>query len=76
MGRYTSINPDEIAAVIDKHTGRVKANFQGIGAIKDAKSFLRTCQNPGVSGARVDFLSSATVITGEEARKAIKKGRV
>lgn len=74
MQKKSGINVDDIAAVIDKHTGRVKVQFQGLGATADARSFLRQCQNPG-SGEKVDFLSSASVITGEEARKAIRKGR-
>lgn len=70
------LNVDEVAAVIDKHTGRVRAQFSGFGAIADAKSHLRQCQRPGPGMARVDHLSSATVITGKEAAKAIAKGRV
>ena len=69
------LNVDEAAAVIDKHTGRVRAQFIGFGAEADAKAHLRTCQ-AGTGGAKVDHLSSATVITGDEARKAIKNGRV
>ncbi len=65
------LNVDEAAAVIDKHTGRVRAQFIGFGAEADAASHLRTCL-----AGKVDHLNSATVITGEEARKAIKKGRV
>lgn len=66
----------EVAVVIDKHTGRVRARFQGLGAIADAKSHLRTCQQGVSGGAKVDHLSSACVITGEKAKKAIKNGRV
>lgn len=69
------LNVDEAAAVIDKHTGRVRAQFMGLGAEADARSHLRHCQ-AGVGGAKVDHLSSAVVITGEKARKAIKTGRV
>lgn len=70
------LNVDEAAAVIDTHTGRVCAQFAGFGAEADAKAHLRTCQNPGQGGVKVDHLSSATVITGDAARKAIKNGRV
>lgn len=70
------LNVDEAAAVIDKHTGRVCAQFIGFGAEADAKSHLRTCQAGVAGGAKVDHLSSATVITGDKARRAIKKGRV
>lgn len=66
----------EVAAVIDKHTGRVRARFQGLGAVADARSFLRSTQSPAPGGAKVDHLSSATVITGEKAKKAIRDGRV
>lgn len=69
------LNVDEVAAVIDKHTGRVRAQFKGFGAVSDARHHLRHCQNPGAGGAKVDHLSSATVITGKEAEKAIATGR-
>lgn len=67
---------DEVAAVIDKHTGRVRAQFQGLGAAADARSHLRFCQGGGTSGVKVDHLSSACVITGEKAKKAIRDGRL
>jgi len=70
------LNVDEAAAVIDKHTGRVRAQFIGFGAEADARSHLRTCQAGVPGGAKVDHLSSATVITGDKARRAIAKGRV
>lgn len=66
---------DAVAAVIDKHTGKVKARFEGFGAEADARSFLRQCNQPS-RGEKVDFLSSATVVTGEEAKKALKAGRL
>jgi len=66
----------EVAAVIDKHTGRVRARFQGLGAAADARSFLRSTQSPSPGGAKVDHLSSACVITGDKAKKAILHGRV
>jgi len=72
----TKLDVDAAAAVIDKHTGKVKAQFQGFGAEGDAKHFLRGCIAPGPGHAKVDFLSSATVITGDAARKAIARGRV
>lgn len=65
-----------VAAVIDKHTGRVRATFRGLGAESDARSHLRTCQMGGTSGVKVDHLSSACVVTGKEAEKAIKDGRL
>lgn len=67
---------DATAVVIDKHTGRVRYQCTGFGAEADARSFLRTCQQPGQGNDKVDFLSSACVITGDEAKRAIKKGRV
>lgn len=63
----------DVAVVVDKHTGRVRYQCQGLGAEADARSFLRQCR---AGNDKVDFLSSATVITGEEATKAIAKGRV
>ncbi len=70
------LDVDACAVVIDQHTGRVKARFEGFGAEKDARSFLRTCQQPGTGCAKVDFLSSATVITGKAAKKAMQQGRI
>lgn len=67
---------DEVAAVIDKHTGRVHARFEGFGAGADARSFLRATQSPSPGNTKVDHLSSATVIYGDKAKKAIKTGRV
>lgn len=67
---------DEVAVVIDKHTGRVRAQFQGLGAEADAKAHLRYCQTGGVSGVKVDHLSSACIVTGDKAKKAITKGRI
>lgn len=66
----------DVAAVIDKHTGRVRATFRGIGAEADAKSHLRTCQAGVPGGAKVEHLSSACVVTGKEAEKAITHGRL
>lgn len=70
------LNVDECAAVIDKHTGRVRAQFRGFGAEVDAASHLRQCQSPGPGMSKVEHLSSACVITGKAAEKAIAKGRV
>jgi len=67
---------DECAVVIDEHTGRLRAKFQGIGATADANAFLRQCRAPKNPKERVDHLSSAVVITGEKAKKAIKNGRL
>jgi len=65
------MNVDEVAAVIDQHTGKVRARFQGFGAKEDAASFARHCKQGGV-----DFLNTTSIITGEAAKKAIKNGRV
>jgi hypothetical protein len=70
------LNVDAVAVVVDNHTGKVRAQFKGLGAEADAKSFLRQCQRPQRGGTKVDFLSSAAVITGDKAEKAIKQGRV
>lgn len=69
------IDVDAVAAVIDNHTGKVRARFEGFGAETDAHAFLRSCQGPAGGGVKVDFLSSASVITGEKAKKAIGAGR-
>lgn len=76
MTQNAGLNVDEAAVVIDKHTGRVRAQFQGLGAERDAAAHLRHCQSPGPGGAKVDHLSSACVVTGDKARKAIKNGRI
>jgi len=75
MGK-SLLNVDEVAVVVDNHTGRVRAHFQGLGAMADAQSFLRSCRNPSPGNAKVDFLSSTSIVTGEKAKKAIKTGRV
>lgn len=67
---------DDVAVVIDEHTGRLRAKFQGIGATVDAHSFLRQCKNPKPGDDKVDFLSSAKVVTGKDATKAIRTGRL
>jgi len=67
---------DECAVVVDEHTGRVRAHFQGYGAKKDAESFLRQCRAPQNPKSRVDCLSSAKVVTGSEAEKAMRAGRI
>lgn len=70
------LNVDEVAVVIDEHTGRLKAKFEGFGAERDARSFLRQCRAPQPGNDKVDFLSSAVVVTGAKAKKAIKTGRL
>ena len=70
------LDVDQVAVVIDEHTGKVRARFQGLGATADAQSFLRQCRSPGVGNVKVDFLSSAKVVTGKEAEKAIRTGRL
>lgn len=72
----SELDVDATAVVIDKHTGRVKAHFVGFGAEADAKSFLRQCRGAANPKNKVDFLSSAEVITGDKAKKAIVDGRV
>lgn len=62
---------DAHAVVVDDHTGKVIATFQGLGAEADARVHVDICKNGGV-----DHMSSASVITGKEAAKAAKAGRV
>ena len=61
---------DAVAAVVDKHTGKVIGQFSGLGAEEDASHFARSCASGGVQ-----HMSSTAIITGEEAKKAIRKGR-
>lgn len=70
------LNVDEVAAVIDEHTGKLRAQFKGFGAKRDADSHLRHCKTGGMGGEKVDHLSSAIVVTGKEAEKAIRDGRL
>ena len=64
-------NFDAHAVVIDDHTGKVLANFQGLGAEADAQHHARTCSAGGVK-----HMSSVSVVVGKEAVKAHKNGRV
>ncbi len=62
---------DDAAVVVDDHTGKLQARFEGLGAVADAQSFLRQCQR-----GKVNHLSSASVITGKKAREVIRTGKV
>lgn len=66
----SGLDLDATAVVIDDHTGRVQAYFQGFGAKEDAERFKRGTQHG------VKHLSSTSVVTGEKAKRAIKKGRI
>ena len=61
---------DAHAVVVDQHTGKVLANFQGLGAEEDAHRHARQCTGS------VKHMSSVSVITGGAAAKAHKAGRV
>lgn len=62
---------DAHATVVDDHTGKVLATFQGLGAEEDARHHQRLC-----SGGRVKHMSSTSVLTGKEAARVGKAGRV
>jgi len=64
-------NFDAHAVVVDNHTGKVIANFQGLGAERDAEQHARMCAQGGVN-----HMSSTSVLTGSAAAKAHKAGRV
>lgn len=64
------IDFDEVAAVVDD-TGRIQAQFQGLGAGEDAQATLRGMRKYGIKAYK-----GATVVTGKEAEKAIKKRRI
>lgn len=70
------LDVDAAAVVVDNHTGKVVAQFSGFGAEADAKSHMRICQKPGTGKDKVDHMSSCSVVTGDNARKAMKTGRV
>lgn len=61
---------EEVAVVIDDN-GRPQAQFGGFGATQDAKSFLKDAQNGGVK-----HLRGATVVSGERAKEALRKGQL
>ncbi len=69
--KVTVPNFDAQAVVVDDHTGRELAHFQGLGAEEDAQHHVRTCSAGGVK-----HMSSVSVITGKEAAKVHKSGRV
>ncbi len=64
-------NFDARAVVVDDHTGRVLAHFQGLGAEEDAHKHASLCKTGGVR-----HMSSVSVVTGDDAAKAEKAGRV
>lgn len=66
----TNPGEDQIAVVINDHTGKVEAQFCSCAAEDDAYAHQRTCKG------KVDHMSSTSVITGEDAKKAIENGRV
>ncbi len=61
---------DAHAVVVDNHTGKVLATFQGLGAEADARAHARICSHGGVK-----HMSSTSVIVGKAAAKAAKTGR-
>lgn len=65
-----TFDPDETAVVIDKN-GIVQAKFIGFDAEKDARGFLRDCQQGGVQ-----HLRGAQVVSGNDAKRMAKKGSI
>jgi len=61
---------DEVAVVIDE-TGKLWAKQIGFDAEKEMKAHLRACQRGGVQ-----HLRGARVVSGEDAKRIMKKGRV
>jgi hypothetical protein len=64
-------HPDEVAVVVDNHSGKVYAHFIGIGAKGDAIETVRECK-----GKKIEGMQQLSVVTGAEATKALKNGRV
>jgi len=56
-------------AVVIGDDGRVKAQFAGMDAAREAKSFLR-------DNAGVKFLQGSSIVTAEKAEKALRLGRL
>ncbi len=59
----------ELAVVVDDN-GKLQAQFGGDGAKEEAGQFLKDC------GGRVNHLRGASIVTGEDAKKAIQNGRI
>jgi hypothetical protein len=70
MAEKNGAKDRELAAVVDD-SGRLQAQFGGIDAADDAKSFLARA-----TAGKVKHLHGATVVTGDKAREAMEKGRL
>jgi len=62
------LDPSEVAVIVDDN-GYVRAHFVGPFAKGDAKEHLAQFK-------RLKMYHGATVVTGEEAKKALKNGRL
>lgn len=60
---------DDVACIVDNHTGRVKAQYVGLGATSNARMDQKKF-------CKVKTFGNTSVLTGEAAQKAIAKGRV
>jgi hypothetical protein len=60
----------EVAVIVDDR-GRFQGQFGGSDAAREAESFLRDVQKGGVK-----HLRGASIVTGEKALEAIKKGQI
>ena len=63
------MDPNELAVVVSDD-GRVQGSFQGPFARSEAEEIIKDCHG------KVKHLHGAKVVTGEEARKALDKGRL
>lgn len=61
---------DDLAVVVDDN-GRLQAQFVGDFAKQDAQEHLRECKAGGVR-----HLTRAVVVTGDDAKKAVVRGRI
>jgi hypothetical protein len=64
------LRDDQLAAVVDGN-GKIQAQFMTDGAKSEAEHWLSGCQKGGVQ-----HLSGASVVTGQQAKKAMENGRI
>ena len=69
---------DELAAIVDDN-GRVLAQTQGMGARQDMEEHLQRAnaiERKKGTHSLIKRHTRGTVVTGEEAKKAIENGRI
>jgi hypothetical protein len=67
MGKK-SLDFDAVACIVDKHTGRVQAQFSGPFAEEEARGMMKDC-------AAIKEYQAGQIVTGEEAKRVMRTGR-